>query len=56
MNFKGQTIEVNGIKFNIVIEGNGPDVLLLHGFPDSSQVWRNQIPCAGTGRIPGYRP
>jgi pimeloyl-ACP methyl ester carboxylesterase len=44
MNLKGQTIEVNGIKLNIVIEGNGPDVLLLHGFPDSSQVWRNQIP------------
>ena len=41
---KGQIIEVNGIKLNVHIEGNGPDVILLHGFPDSSQVWRKQIP------------
>jgi pimeloyl-ACP methyl ester carboxylesterase len=25
-------------------EGGGPPVLLLHGFPDSSHLWRNQIP------------
>jgi pimeloyl-ACP methyl ester carboxylesterase len=25
-------------------EGAGPPVLLLHGFPDASQVWRNQVP------------
>ena len=25
-------------------EGTGPPVLLLHGFPDSSHVWRHQIP------------
>jgi pimeloyl-ACP methyl ester carboxylesterase len=40
----GQIIEVNGIKLNVHIEGNGPDVILLHGFPDSAQVWRKQIP------------
>jgi pimeloyl-ACP methyl ester carboxylesterase len=25
-------------------EGEGPAVLLLHGFPDSSHLWRKQIP------------
>jgi pimeloyl-ACP methyl ester carboxylesterase len=25
-------------------EGDGPAVLLLHGFPDSSRLWRHQIP------------
>jgi pimeloyl-ACP methyl ester carboxylesterase len=25
-------------------EGKGPVVLLIHGFPDDHQVWRNQIP------------
>jgi pimeloyl-ACP methyl ester carboxylesterase len=25
-------------------EGDGPAVLLLHGFPDSSHLWRHQIP------------
>ena len=42
---KGQaSIEVNGIRFNVIIEGQGPDVMPLHGFPDSSYLWRNQIP------------
>jgi pimeloyl-ACP methyl ester carboxylesterase len=44
MSLKGQTIEVSGIRFNVVIQGNGPDVVLLHGFPDSGHLWRNQIP------------
>jgi pimeloyl-ACP methyl ester carboxylesterase len=26
------------------IEGQGPDLLLVHGFPDSIAVWRYQIP------------
>lgn len=25
-------------------QGDGPPVLLLHGFPDSSRVWRHQVP------------
>jgi pimeloyl-ACP methyl ester carboxylesterase len=25
-------------------EGSGRPVMLLHGFPDSSHVWRHQIP------------
>lgn len=28
----------------MVLEGEGTPVLLLHGFPDSSWLWRNQIP------------
>jgi len=37
-------LNVNGLSFNVVDEGAGPPVLLLHGFPDSSAVWRHQIP------------
>jgi pimeloyl-ACP methyl ester carboxylesterase len=33
-------------------EGDGPAVLLLHGFPDSSHVWRHQIPALVAG---GFR-
>jgi pimeloyl-ACP methyl ester carboxylesterase len=44
MSLKGQTIEVSGIRLNVVIQGNGPAVVLLHGFPDSGHLWRNQIP------------
>jgi pimeloyl-ACP methyl ester carboxylesterase len=35
---------VNELTFEVVVEGSGPPVLLLHGFPDSSAVWRHQIP------------
>ncbi|HEY8412462.1 MAG TPA: alpha/beta fold hydrolase, partial [Pyrinomonadaceae bacterium] len=37
-------IRVNDVELNIVIQGRGPDVLLVHGFPDDHTVWRNQIP------------
>jgi pimeloyl-ACP methyl ester carboxylesterase len=34
---------VNGIDLHAVVEGQGPPVLLIHGFPDTSAVWRTQI-------------
>jgi pimeloyl-ACP methyl ester carboxylesterase len=37
-------MEINGLSFHVVDEGNGAPVLLLHGFPDSSRLWRHQIP------------
>jgi pimeloyl-ACP methyl ester carboxylesterase len=44
MNMQGKRIEVGGLDFNVVDQGSGPAVLLLHGFPDSSYLWRHQIP------------
>jgi pimeloyl-ACP methyl ester carboxylesterase len=32
------------VSLHIVDEGAGPAVVLLHGFPDSSALWRRQIP------------
>jgi pimeloyl-ACP methyl ester carboxylesterase len=37
-------IIVNDLSFQVLVEGEGPPVLLLHGFPDSSALWRHQIP------------
>ena len=36
-------IETNGISLKVVVEGSGPLVLLLHGFPQCGYLWRNQI-------------
>lgn len=44
MAFESQLLEVNGLQMNVVIAGEGPDVLLVHGFPDTHAVWRKQIP------------
>ncbi len=39
------TLTVNGLSFSVEdTGGDGPAVLLLHGFPDSAALWRNQIP------------
>lgn len=35
---------MNGVELNVHIEGKGPPVLLVHGFPDCHDVWRRQIP------------
>jgi pimeloyl-ACP methyl ester carboxylesterase len=36
-------IPVNGLHMHVVTAGQGPPVLLLHGFPDTHVVWRKQI-------------
>ncbi len=39
-------IEVGGLSFSVVVDGpeDGSPVVLLHGWPDSSRVWRHQVP------------
>jgi pimeloyl-ACP methyl ester carboxylesterase len=34
----------DGVTLAVLDEGEGTPVLLLHGFPDSSRLWRNQVP------------
>jgi pimeloyl-ACP methyl ester carboxylesterase len=38
------TLIVNGIRMHYVEQGEGPAVVLLHGFPESWYAWRHQIP------------
>ena len=33
----------DGIELAVLDEGEGPAVLLMHGFPDSSHLWRHQV-------------
>ena len=34
----------DGVATFYEVRGSGPAVLLLHGFPDSGRLWRNQVP------------
>jgi pimeloyl-ACP methyl ester carboxylesterase len=36
-------IETNGVRLNIAEQGEGPLVLLCHGFPESWYSWRHQL-------------
>jgi pimeloyl-ACP methyl ester carboxylesterase len=38
-----RTVKTNGISLNVVEQGQGPLVLLCHGFPESWCSWRHQI-------------
>jgi len=37
-------VKANGIEINVTIAGEGPPILLLHGFPHTWQVWSEVIP------------
>jgi pimeloyl-ACP methyl ester carboxylesterase len=34
----------NGVGIEYEVTGEGPPVILLHGFPDSGRLWRHQVP------------
>lgn len=38
-----EMIETNGIRLETVVEGEGPLVVLLHGWPQTWYLWRHQI-------------
>jgi soluble epoxide hydrolase / lipid-phosphate phosphatase len=38
-----RSIPTNGINLDVHEAGEGPVVLLLHGFPELAYSWRNQI-------------
>ena len=42
--FRRQTIETRGTTINVVSGGNGPPLLLLHGYPQTHIEWRKIAP------------
>ena len=38
-----RTVAVNGINMHVAEKGEGPVVLLIHGFPELWYTWRHQI-------------
>lgn len=43
MEIQSRKIQANGITQNVIVKGEGPLVLLCHGFPELSCSWRSQI-------------
>lgn len=44
MSIQNRTIDIGDVELNVQIAGEGPAVLLLHGFPDSHALWRDVTP------------
>ena len=38
-----RTVEANGIRLHLAEQGEGPLVILCHGFPESWYSWRHQL-------------
>ena len=36
-------VTIDGIQFRVTDRGSGNVILLLHGFPDSAQLWKDQV-------------
>ena len=49
---KHQVVRVNDSRLHVVEDGEGPLVLLVHGFPESWYSWRHQLPVLAAA---GYR-
>ncbi|MCC6764110.1 MAG: alpha/beta hydrolase [Deltaproteobacteria bacterium] len=49
---KTGTVQVRGMTFHTLEEGEGPLVLCLHGFPDHARSFRHQLPALAAA---GYR-
>ncbi|MFD0373400.1 alpha/beta fold hydrolase [Streptomyces sp. NPDC059071] len=45
-------MELSDVTLDVEVGGEGPTVLLVHGFPDSHDLWRHQIPALNAA---GYR-
>lgn len=47
-----ERVKVNGVELAVTVAGDGPLVVLCHGFPELAWSWRHQIPALAAA---GYR-
>jgi len=58
--FEHKSLKINDCIINLVIAGNGPALLLLHGFPETKMAWHKIAPQLATDftvvvpDLPGY--
>ena len=45
-------VDSNGVRLEVLVEGEGEPVLLLHGWPEAKELWANQVPALAAA---GYR-
>ena len=51
-----RTVETNGIRMHIAEQGEGPLVVLCHGFPESWYSWRHQLPAIAAAGFRAVAP
>ncbi|HET8937242.1 MAG TPA: alpha/beta hydrolase, partial [Polyangiales bacterium] len=38
-----QMVEARGVKLRVMVEGSGPLIVMVHGWPESWYSWRHQV-------------
>lgn len=51
-----QRVDVGEVRLHVVTEGEGPPVLLLHGFPEHWYSWRHQMNALGAAGFQSIAP
>ncbi len=51
-----RTVAANGLRFHIAESGQGPLVLLCHGFPECWYSWRHQLPALAAAGFHAVAP
>jgi hypothetical protein len=49
-------VEANGLRFGFLAEGDGPLVLLMHGFPDTPHTWDHVRPALAAAGFRAVSP
>jgi pimeloyl-ACP methyl ester carboxylesterase len=49
-------IETNGIRLHVAEQGDGPLIILCHGFPECWYSWRNQLPALANAGFRAVAP
>jgi pimeloyl-ACP methyl ester carboxylesterase len=55
-NVTHRTVSANGLRFHIAESGQGPLVLLCHGFPECWYSWRHQLPALAAAGFRAVAP
>jgi hypothetical protein len=51
-----RTVETNGIHMHLAEQGEGPLIVLCHGFPESWYSWRHQLPALAAAGFRAVAP
>ena len=51
-----RTVETNGIRMHVAEQGEGPVIVLCHGFPESWYSWRHQLAALAEAGFHGVAP
>jgi pimeloyl-ACP methyl ester carboxylesterase len=51
-----KTVQANGLRFAYLEEGQGPLVLLVHGFPDTAHTWDRALPAIAAAGFRAVAP